>query len=472
VNPSGYPSVNWSRGCLARFESVESFAGRFCELNKISVKQFFDYISVTKGGLWRQGWQMTDDETAAISAALDEPLAIVDSVLSPYEGHADPLANYCGNDQHPDRIKYCPTCVREGYHSYFHTLVWIDLCPFDGSELMTHSCYVGSDASTNRIGALTQILKLQWPGWPGAVPDLGMKRRHIVPRFKDFQRWILDTNKVATDLGGTRCIQRDCGHWVDSSRTEHRVHQIMALVPPPEDIAACFSKAVPAVPCLVPLGVQDTAQIHDLVDKHEFLTLIWFYRICRNSDPAGSSTREDLDIELAAIRSRQPTGCRWGHGRREGWRSVHPEEWPHWDLKRPHEVACEFLEAHYGDFRCGQSPRAADKEFFRFIECAEKFVGAGLARHHCAPEEISSEVVKRCVQNWQPWVEWTGPLSETFDAILHAGLVADVTWLNRWLTNIEKGAAPQDSPFLYPSVGLINHARGLAILSWQATKDD
>lgn len=433
----------------------------------MSVKQLLDYVSATIGRSWRPGWGLSEEETAAMAGALQEPRAIVDSVLAPYEGETDPLAMYCGNGQGHEQIKYCPSCVEEGYHSHFHTLLWIERCPFDGAELMSHSCDVGRDGPTNRVAALTEILRARWPGWPGGVPDSTVKRRHLAPLFMSFQRWVLDTNRVTRNLIEMRFAQRASIYWVDSSNCAHRVNQLRALLAPPGEILQCFSGASAASPNLLPVAAQATLEMRDLLDKYEFYELIWFYRICHNSDPAGSASRDALDTEQASIRNEQaPCRCRWGHSQNEGWRSVHPDEWPHWDLKCPHEVACDFLEAHYGDFRCGQSRRAADKEFFRYIESAEKFANAGLARQHHAPEDKLSEEIQRCVRNWQPWVEWTGPLAEAFDAVLDAGLAADVTWLHRWLVDVEKGGAPQTSPFLYPGVGIINHGSGLGILSW------
>lgn len=452
---------------MAKYESVESFASRFCELNKISVKQFFDYISATIDGVWRQGWGLLDEETAKISAALQEPLAIVDSILSPYEGDADALAKYCGDEKNQDQIQYCPSCASEGYHSHFHTLSWLERCPFDGTELMTHSCYVGTDVSANRIGALTQILRAQWPGWPGGVPDSAGKRRHLSPLFLSFQRWVLDTNMLARNLTEMRFAPRGNVYWVAPPSCAHRVNQIRSLLPPPEEVIRYFSKAAAVSPNLAQLGAQTTSATRDLLSKYDFHELTWFYRIRRNSDPAGSAARAALDSDLAALRSRHAIcSCRWGHSRNEGWRSVHPDEWPHWDLKCPYEIACTFLEAHYGDFRYGQSGRAADIEFFRYIECAEKFANVGMVGQFRAPEDRFSEVVQRCVRSWEPWLEWTGPLAELFDAVLDAGRISDATWLHRWLRDVDSGAAPQASPFLYPGVGLIDHAGGLAILSW------
>lgn len=467
MNTFGYPSVNWSRGCLVKHESVESFAARFCELNKISVKQFFDYLGATIGGAWRQGWGLSDEDTAKISTALQEPLAILDSVLSPYEGIGDAFGKYCGVLAHQNEIRYCPSCAREGFHSHFHTLLWLERCPFDGMELITHSYYAGTDGSANRVGALTEILRTQWPGWPGGVPDAARKQRHLAPLFLTFQRWVLDTNWVTHNLIEMRLVQRGTIFWRDDANCLNRVNQIRALLPPPGGVIGCFAKAVSASPNLVPLDATVNSTVRDLTSKYEFSQLIWFYRICRNSAPAKSAFRDSLDSELAALRNcHVPCRCRWGHSMSEGWRSVHPDEWPHWDLKCPYEVACDFLEANYGDFRCGQTRRAADKEFFRYIECAEKFASAGLTRHHGVPEGLS-EVMQRCVHSWQPWVEWTGPLEEFFDAVLNAGLVSDITWLYRWLADVENSASPQVSPFPYPNVGLINDSGSLAILSWQ-----
>jgi hypothetical protein len=453
---------------LAKHESVESFAARFCELNKVSVKQFFDYLSATIDGAWRQGWGLSDEETAKISAALQEPLAIVDSVLSPYECAADAFAKFCGNEKQQAQIRYCPNCASEGYHSHFHTLSWLDRCPFDGAQLMTHSCYVGTDRSTNRIEALTQILQALWPDWPGGVPDSAVKLRHLAPLFMNFQRWVLDTNIVARNLTEMRFAPRENGHWIESGSCAHRVNQVRSLLPPPEEMIEYFS-ATPAVsPDLVNLDAQTTSEVRELLKKYGFHELIWFYRICRNSGPAGSASRDSLDNNLAALRSRHSScRCRWGHSRSEGWRSVHPDEWPHWDLKCPYEVACIFLEGHYGNFRCGQSGRSADKEFFRYIECAEKFASVGLVGQCRAPDDRFSEMIQRCVRSWEPWLKWTGPLAEIFDAVLDAGQSSDLTWLHGWLSNVEAGAGPEASPFPYPAVGLIEHDGGMAILSWQ-----
>lgn len=453
---------------MAMDESVESFAARFCELNKVSVKQFFAYISATIDKPWRPESVLSDGDRLRISEALHEPFAIVTSVVAPYEGKADALGSFCNDPPHRDQIQYCETCATAGYHSHFHTFSWLDRCPFDGAELLTHSCHAGIDGFTNRIGAVTEILRTHWPAWPGGVPDSASKKRHLAPSFRSFQRWILDTNIVARNLADMHLPPRRSIYWIEAQCCARRVNQIRSLLPPPNETVAYFSTAGAASPNMVRLDAQSASTARDLIGRYGFHELIWFYRICRNSDPAGSACRDALDSDLAALRIHHTTcHCGWGHSMNEGWRRVHPDEWPHWDLKCPYEVACSFLEANYGDFRCGQSHRAADKEFFRYIECAEKFGGAGLARHHGAPEYGLSEVIQRCVGGWQPWVEWTGPLANIFDAVIEAGRASDTSWIHRWLTDVGSGAAPQTSPFPYPPVGLIEREGGMAILSWE-----
>lgn len=454
---------------MAKHESVESFAARFCELNKVSVKQFYDYVSATIQHAWRPGFLLSDEQIAKLAAALQEPQEIVDSVLCPYSGDADPFAQYCGNRRHQDLIKYCPSCASEGYHSHFHTFYWLERCPFDGAELLTHSCSVRRDGLPNLVEALAEILRARWHRWPGGVPVITINRRHLSPLFMSFQRWMLDTNMVTRNLIEMKSAQRRNDHWVEESNCANRVYEIRALLPPPEEIQTCYSEAVPTALSLLPLSAKDSTELRELTNKFEFCELVWFYRICRNSDPAGSVLRDALDSDLETLRLHHtPCRCRWGHSRSEGWRRVHPDEWPHWDLKCPNEVACDVLEAHYGDFRNGQSPRAADKEFFRYIECVEKYASAGLARHHGAPGDTLPEVLQQCVGSWQPWVEWAGPLGELFDAVLDAGRASDGTWLRRWLNDVEIGAAPQASPFPYPGVGLLRHEAGLALLAWNA----
>ena len=41
-----------------------------------------------------------------------------------------------------------------------------------------------------------------------------------------------------------------------------------------------------------------------------------------------------------------------------------------------------------------------------------------------------------------------------------------MTWLNRWLIDVENGAVPTTWPMPYPPVGLIDHDGVLAIISW------
>lgn len=431
------------------------------------MKQFFDYVSSTIGRQWRPGWELSEADRIGISEALHEPLAIVTSVMAPYEGNADALGKFCNDPRHPERIQYCQTCANAGYHSHFHSFSWLDRCPFDGAELLAHSYHAGTDGFTNRSGAVTEIFRTHWPAWPGGAPGNASRKRHLSPSFLSFQRWVLDTNTVAQNLAETHLAPRRSIYWIEGQCCARRVNQIRSLLSPPNDIIGYFSTVAATSANLSCLDTPATLKARQLFGKYGFHELMWFYRICRNSDPAGSASRDALDCDLAALRAGHTScHCRWGHSMTEGWRGVHPDEWPHWDLKCPYEVACTFLEANYGDFRCGQSPRAADKEFFQYIEYVGKFESAGLAKHHGAPEGLPEEI-QRYVRTWQPWVEWTGPLADIFDAVLNAGRVSDVSWLQSWLTAVDSGAAPASSPFPYPPVGIVNLGGGSAILSWQ-----
>lgn len=128
--------VVWWPGRLRSFESFTSFAVSFCSLNGISFKQFNNFLENITSINGDEG-----DLPAKIAHLIDEDVTTVMGMIDGLEALGD-IYSYSlhGHEGWFNQIfQYCPACVRFGYHSNFHSLLWLTHCPFHLTPLLkTH----------------------------------------------------------------------------------------------------------------------------------------------------------------------------------------------------------------------------------------------------------------------------------------------------------------------------------------------
>lgn len=243
--------VNWCKGALQPYESWASIAVKFCFFNQVGHRDFIQFC--------RETWiEEIPDTFRVFSAALGEPAGVartlsVMPLLPPIETVGIQNSAFA-------TLRYCPECIRVGYHATFHQLIWFDRCLIHGRALLPESCGMFHDkqvradfhVSEKTVRDLSALFRQH-----GVDSHLQRTLSEIPPRrslayrsVKQYCQWIATikanqppgANPAAffwdgsSDAGQTRAFSS-----TQSARLiSDRLHCIHALLPCPEKVRLTF----------------------------------------------------------------------------------------------------------------------------------------------------------------------------------------------------------------------------------------
>jgi hypothetical protein len=189
---SALPKINWGRGRLGKYESFPGFSAKFCRLNQLTPQQFRDFWNRSVNAFH---FEHKDERVGHIARILDEPVAVAKTVFWNTGlgwGHFSVDQKSIDRD---NKIAFCPTCLADGYHGYFHESDWLRKCPIHCVELTTVSIPSSSRIKADRyLPMLASLLDLNCPGWE--TTDGKYVSKATVNNFPVFQKF-LDWHKTA-----------------------------------------------------------------------------------------------------------------------------------------------------------------------------------------------------------------------------------------------------------------------------------
>ncbi|MFY4879356.1 hypothetical protein ACOUI1_16755, partial [Acinetobacter baumannii] len=127
-----YPSINWQKGLLKKYESFKSFVAKFCLFNRFTPKQFKKYW---KTKVIAHDFESELDKLYYIMILLNEPYDVVSTVFSAEVIEVDIISRQLPITKY--KVRYCNECIKLGYHSYFHNKIWLKNCPIHDNSLIT-----------------------------------------------------------------------------------------------------------------------------------------------------------------------------------------------------------------------------------------------------------------------------------------------------------------------------------------------
>ncbi|MEN8279536.1 hypothetical protein ABFP05_16250 [Acinetobacter baumannii] len=169
-----YPSINWQKGLLKKYESFESFVAKFCLFNKLTPKQFKKYW---KNKVIAHDFESELDKLYYIMTLLNEPYDVVSTVFSSEVIEVDIISRQLPITKY--KVRYCNECIKLGYHSYFHNKIWLKNCPIHDNSLITEENpknYIKPNKSSFelRIIALSKLYIANY--WKRITDNLEFKR--------------------------------------------------------------------------------------------------------------------------------------------------------------------------------------------------------------------------------------------------------------------------------------------------------
>jgi hypothetical protein len=134
MNPC-YETTSWRPGTLRAYESVGSIGAKYCYLNKVKPREFYNLILELIGEKNRYinrddfTFDSLDFDFSKLSKLFNEPLPIVKKLSLKAINHLPNLRKQTGYSLASNEdFAYCPICLANGYHSPLHQISWVTNC--------------------------------------------------------------------------------------------------------------------------------------------------------------------------------------------------------------------------------------------------------------------------------------------------------------------------------------------------------
>lgn len=127
--------ISWRENWVDPFESPWNIIEKFKYINQITNKDlkasnsliFVDYIEKNIGSLLRSRKKLSIETLSYFGINNTYPLIY-------------------------PKVKFCPLCIRDGYHSFLHQLSILHICPFHQTELYTQCPNCNSESNYTSLG--------------------------------------------------------------------------------------------------------------------------------------------------------------------------------------------------------------------------------------------------------------------------------------------------------------------------------
>lgn len=136
IEPSAFC---WRPHWLCRFESLWSLLRKFAYLNAINhyeIRKLFRCAGVSKKLDWK--WYLPKDDLSHFGALDPSKLSIMFGIGDKDLAEATMLPYVHGYEVGiltSDTLRFCPTCIYQGFHSPLHQLLFLTNCPAHGERL-------------------------------------------------------------------------------------------------------------------------------------------------------------------------------------------------------------------------------------------------------------------------------------------------------------------------------------------------
>lgn len=462
-----YPSVNWWPNNVRPYESELSFLARFCALNCIPPRTCFDFLKM-------ESWSYfppSEGDIARVSSLLREDRA---RLLQLFQ-HAVDLQE-CGSYAPPRErekgwsVRYCPACVRHGYHSYLHEVSWLSKCPIHMTDLIRVSAIGSGKMAARRVLTLKRLMQEHCASWPDYARD-GFPTREP-GALQVLASWVRDACEAAQKMKrGERWRSGESTHLGHLSMAQ-AIGQLRALAPMPTEIEPLFTECG---------GTWVAHREHfSSVAKRElerlnarglsFDSLFRFYK--DTGETSDGSPAWYCKTVQQGIKERHGTcRCQWEHVKGPFsefyWVKVVAEELGPLSFQCPFEVALTELELDWGRRGRALSARLAQRDMYRFLEKSRAMRDAGVLSYK-AGASLSPDGYLYAMQDVWPCCEWDqdSPLLDLFRTAARWEIECAHSAITRWLDNIDQGIEPfrRDDP-LY-CVRLYDDDDGLSLVRW------
>jgi hypothetical protein len=470
-NRSSHPKVNWGRGRLSKYESFTGFAAKFCRLNNLSPRQFNEFWHNILRCFRFDEKQLINKHIARI---LDEPLPVVKTVFLDSGlgwgflsiGHED------------NNIRYCPSCVIDGYHGYFHESPWLKKCPIHCVDITVERFSPGVTKFDQFVNRLSALFDQYCPGWEtskGKYLDKNTIKKRS--NFYIFLSWHYAVQKSTTEWSdacleffGYNKLESQISRRFDLQQLDLLLGRLNWISPIPKQLSKLFlAPPLYVKPNVQVFGQKLNDEINNIVLKCDLNRLIYLYKLANFVSGDWLPHQKIAESAINALNfQHDKENCMhtWGHCN-DGWdrfkEGVHQEFC--WSYECPYEFAMSELQHAWIDLIPITTMRHISK----------------LDHYELMANEISKTEIVSIVDrasgetrfgtyiNTRPILKfnWSEEMSILIETILSKVVEAHIDELNCWLLSVESGNSPYIRNCFPPSVYLVHPNNSqLQLVSW------
>lgn len=460
------PRINWWRGNLRPYESADSFLARFCELNRLPLSEARTYFRE----IFEPGRQPSIEDIEWLAEELNEPLDVVQTVVSPALNVRSFGACQPRTSKREASLRFCPSCMAVGYHSNLHEELWLERCIFHGDILRSASDQRGNGTIISRRQRLIKdVMANHSRPWPRALAfPVELEQSATFQLFFD---WIRATRAIVGGISNSTIWRLDQETFSGEPTLEHLIGQFHALNPIPTGIRSYFVDFEDNWAAdLHRFPVHLKSEVTRVSGSLNFSRIYeLFKQICMQAPlwrPFRKMHAETLKILEARHRD---CACAWGlaSGSPRFWQQVDPQGWPHWCFECPYEVAKRDLEIALGSGFELMSRRDAEHSKMQLFRLARELKDLGFIGF--TPDANISEDGYAYIypQVW-PCFEWAAgeQLTRLLETIAESEVLARSDSTIRWLNSIEGGSHPYRAHSARTDISLHVSEEALTLIRW------
>jgi hypothetical protein len=447
-----YPEINWWLGNLYPYESVLSFAARFCTLNSINIRQLYEYFKIHS----HCELSLSEDQIVRIAKKLGDDTDIARTVFSTIDDRLYHLRYRPSSSKRRREIRYCEDCIRNGYHSCLHEVGWIYKCPLHQCELKTATIDAAGVIFELKFNVLTNLMRQHCNAWPFGSENLFFLRE--MEKIYSIENWIVEANNsISQDAHNEVWVSRLSGNSLPP--LSQVFGQIISLKAPPKSIAPIFSDFSQG------WSIKKNYFNNEIKDElHRVTSLLCIddvfrlYKYVKAFSEIKSPFSSKLKSAQEIIKSKHSKcECNWIL-MREGWGfhwvKMNPEYRPYSGIRCPYEEAINELELGWGRHDIALSRRLAMNSMNYYFTLITMIKELGLFKLVNSIDGIGAE-----------WNE-DSPLSELFNTMAECEIKVQLRNMVNWLDFIEDGGHPSLKSFNSRCVRLCETDEGLTLIRW------
>lgn len=463
--------INWGRGRLHSYESLASFATKFCILNRIPVPTFKNFLGGQIGRPFAPDIPRDAAEVDCLACLLDEPSSVVRTLnFRPLDNDGAKLFPKRTRHTQPlSHIRVCDSCLGCGIHLVFAEIPWVQLCPLHQRSYRTLALpWVPSHARFGKyIQALEKSFRSVNQNWL-SLQNLGAGPRHSQESLKNlngFTGWL-----SLLDLS-SRSIKENA-LWARKSTVRNTpgngisFEKLLHLCPPPKtirDVIASTHEKFVFDSIYYEQSLSDELAI--LAERVELGNFIYTYKRNARLYEANQSFRKLLDECVASIgRGHTLCKCRWGWSNYLGWQQVDSNRWPHWGYICPVVFATNKLISGWGDFTSVLSRHDTKLELLRMNQAMRDHQEHWLSA--VANSTCTDTSMKSAHEHGREWA-LSPSLKSMLNDLISLDMLVHTEELQSWLFELTCGADPRDLTTSGAEIMLLNTDGKIHLLTWR-----